>query len=102
MKNVPVAVSLSLGLIFSPLSEYLNRWRLKLSTAKTTATAFHLNNLDTYRQLDVVSNGASLPKNNNPVYLGVVLDLSLTYEYISKAPRAKSTSGMFFSAVTGS
>ena len=36
------------------LSEYLSRWRLKLSTAKTTTTAFHLNNRDTHRQLDVV------------------------------------------------
>ena len=29
------------------LSEYLSRWRLKLSTAKTTTTAFHLHNRDT-------------------------------------------------------
>ena len=32
------------------LSEYLNRCRLKLSTAKTTTTAFHLNNRDTHRK----------------------------------------------------
>ena len=62
------------------ISEYLSRWRLKLSTAKTTTTAFHLNNRDTHRQLDVVVNGAPLPNNNNPVYLGVTLDRSLTYK----------------------
>ena len=62
------------------LSEYLSRWRLKLSTAKTTTTAFHLNNRDIHRQLDVVVNGAPLPNNNNPVYLGVTLDRSLTYK----------------------
>ena len=62
------------------ISEYLSRWRLKLSTAKTTATAFHLNNRDTHRQLGVVVNGAPLPNNNNPVYLGVTLDRSLTYK----------------------
>ena len=61
------------------LSEYLSRWRLKLSTAKTTTTAFYLNNRDTYQQLDVVVNGAPLPNNNNPVYLGVILDRALTY-----------------------
>ena len=61
------------------LSEYLSRWRLKLSTAKTTTTAFHLNNRDTHRQLDVVVNGAPLSNNNNPVYLGVTLDRALTY-----------------------
>ena len=49
------------------LSEYLSRWRLKLSTAKTTTTAFHLNNRDTHRQLDVLVNGAPLPNSNNPV-----------------------------------
>ena len=38
------------------LSEYLSHWRLKLTTAKTTTTAFHLNNRDIYRQLDVVVN----------------------------------------------
>ena len=62
------------------LSEYLSRWRLKLSTAKTTTTAFHLNNRDTHRQLDVLVNGAPLPNSNNPVYLGVTLDRSLTYK----------------------
>ena len=58
------------------ISEYLSRWRLKLSTAKTTTTAFHLNNRDIHRQLDVVVN------NNNPVYLGVTLYRSLTYTHL--------------------
>ena len=71
------------------LSEYLSHWRLKLSTAKTTTTAFHLNNRDIHRQLDVVVNGAPLPNNKNPVYLGVTLDRSLTYKNISKASSAK-------------
>ena len=62
------------------LSEYLSRWSLKLSTDKTTATAFHLNNRDIHRQLDVVVNGTPLPNNNNPVYLGVTLDRSPTYK----------------------
>ena len=62
------------------LSEYLSRWCLKLSTAKATTTAFHLNNRDTHQQLDVVVNGAPLRNNNTPVYLGVTLDRSLTYK----------------------
>ena len=53
---------------------------LKLSTAKTTTTAFHLNNRDTHRQLDVLVKGAPLPNSNNLVYLGVTLDRSLTYK----------------------
>ena len=71
------------------LSEYLSHWRLKLSTTKTTTTAFHLNNKDIHRHIDVVVNGAPLPNNNNPVYLGVTLDRSLTYTIISKASSAK-------------
>ena len=61
------------------LSEYLSRWRLKLSTTNTTTTAFHLNNRDTRRQIGVVVNGAPLPNNNNPVYLSGTLDQALTY-----------------------
>ena len=64
-------------------------WRLKLRTAKTTTTAFHLNNRDTHRQLDVVVNGAPLPNNNNPVYLGVTLDRSLTYKKHLKSLQSK-------------
>ena len=57
------------------LSEYLSCWRLKLSTAKTTTTAFHLNSRDTHRQLDVVVNSAPLPNTNNPVYLVWLADV---------------------------
>ena len=72
------------------LSEYLSRWRLKLSTGKTTTTAFHLNNRDTHRQLDVVVNGAPLPNNDNPVYLGVTLGRSLKYKKTSRKPPEQS------------
>ena len=70
------------------LSEYLSRWRLNLSTAKTTTTALHLNHRDTHRQLDVLSlvNGAPLPNSNNPVYLGVTLDRLLTYKKTPRKP----------------
>ena len=44
---------------------------------------------DTHRQLDVVLNGAPLPNNNNPVYLGVTLDRSLTYRKHVESLRSK-------------
>ncbi len=81
------------------LSEYLSRWRLKLSTAKTTTTAFHLNSRQIHRELDVVVNGANLPNNNNQVYLGVTIDRSMAYKNTSKASSAKSKPGTVSSAV---
>ena len=73
------------------ISDYLKRWRLTLSTAKTTATAFHLNNRDTLRQLEISINGTTLPNNSNPVYLGVTLDRSLTYKRHIEHLRGKIT-----------
>ena len=43
------------------ITNYLQKWRLILSTAKTTSTAFHLNNRDSRRQLAVSVNGTMLP-----------------------------------------
>ena len=69
----------TLNQVMRSLSEYMGRLRLKLSTAKTTTTAFHLNIRDIHRQLDVVLNGAPLPNNNNPVYIGLTHDWAMTY-----------------------
>ena len=63
-------------------------WR-KLSTAKTTSTAFHLNNRDSQRQLAVSVNGTMLPNCEHPVYLGVTLDRTLTYKHHIEALRRK-------------
>ena len=57
------------------LSEYQNRWRLKLGTAKTTTTAFHINNKDAHRQLDVVVRTVLLYR--TITNLGVTLDRSV-------------------------
>ena len=74
------AVELTLNYDMQSLSYYLKRWRLKLSTAKIMTTTFHLNNRDAHRQLAVSANGVPIPNINNPLYLGVTLDSSLTYE----------------------
>ena len=61
-------------------AEYLSAWRLGLSTAKTTCTAFHLNNRESSRRLAVTINGATIPCIQTPTYLGVPLDRQLTFK----------------------
>ena len=39
------------------LSAYLQPWRLKLSNSKTVTGAFHLNNRELKRELNVYKNG---------------------------------------------
>ncbi len=61
------------------LHQYLEHWRLKLSMVKTTTTTFHLHNKDIQRHLHISVNSAAIPNNDHPVYLGVMLDHTLTY-----------------------
>ena len=42
-------------------SAYLQTWRLKLSNTKTVTAAFHLNNREAKRELDVYNDGNLLP-----------------------------------------
>jgi len=67
-----------LSLDMQRIAEYLSAWRLRLSTAKTTCTAFHLNNRESSRKLAVTVNG-TIPYTQNPAYLGVTLDRQLTF-----------------------
>ena len=61
------------------LSSYLQNWRLKLSKAKTVSAAFHLDNKEARRELNITVDGEPLPFCPEPKYLGVTLDRSLTY-----------------------
>ena len=71
------------------LSAYLQTWRLKLSNTKTVTVAFHLNNRDAKRELNVYNNGNLLPPCPVPMYLGVKLDRSLTFRHHLKALHKK-------------
>ena len=62
------------------IAEYLSAWRLRLSTGKTTCTAFHLNNRESSRKLAVTVNGTTIPCTENPTYVGVRLDRQLTFK----------------------
>ena len=74
------------------LSAYLQKWKLKLSTAKTVTTAFHLYNKEATRELKVAAKVRILPFTAEPTYLGVKLDRSLTYRRLLASLRKKLTS----------
>jgi len=74
------------------LGEYLQTWKLKLSTTKTVSAVFHLNNKEAKRELKVNFNNKALPFCSEPKYLGVTLDRSLTYRRHLESLRKKLTS----------
>ena len=71
------------------LSAYHQTWRLKLSHAKTVTVAFHLHNREPKREPKVKNNGKFLPFCSVPTYLGVKLDIALTYRHHLEALRKK-------------
>ena len=73
------------------ISTYLQTWRLQLSHTKTVTSAFHLNNREAKRELDVYNNGKRLPFCPVPIYLGVKLVRSLTFRHHLEALRKKLT-----------
>ena len=84
------AVEDTLSQNMTTLSAYLQTWRLKLSNTKTVTAAFHFNNREAKRELNVYNNGNLLPLCPVPTYLGVKLDKSLTFRHHLKALRKNS------------
>jgi len=74
-----LAVEGALSKDMATLGEYLQTWKLKLSTTKMVSAVFHFNNKEAKRGLKVNFNNETLPFCSNPKYLGVMLDRSLTY-----------------------
>jgi len=61
------------------VSEYLQIWKLKLSTTKTLPAVFHLNNKEGKRELNINHNSETLPFCSESKCLDVTLDRSVTY-----------------------
>jgi len=74
------------------LGEYLQTWKLKLSTTKTVSAVFHLNNKKAKRELKVNFNNETLPFCSELKYLGVTLDRSFTYRRHLESLHKKLTS----------
>ena len=53
------------------LSEYLQTWKLKLSTTRTVSAVFHLKSKEAKRELKVNLNNETLPFCSEPKYLAV-------------------------------
>jgi len=78
------------------ICEYLQIWKMELSTTKMVSAVFHLNNKDVKRELKVNHNNETLPFCSEPEYLGVTLDRSLTYRRHLESLRKKLTSRVAF------
>ena len=87
-----LAVEGALSKDMATLGEYLQTWKLKLSTMKTVLAVFHLNNKEAKRELKVNFNNETLPFCSKPKYLRVMLDRSLTYRRHLQSLRKKLTS----------
>ena len=61
------------------VGEYLQTWKLNLSTTKMVSTAFHRNHKEAKHELKVKYNNETLPFCSEPKYLGETLDRSLSY-----------------------
>ena len=53
--------------------------QLKLRMAKTTSTAYHLNNHGIHCHLNVFVKSVAMSNSDHPVYLSMMLDCELTY-----------------------
>jgi len=76
------------------VGEYLQTWKLSLSTTKMVLAVFHFNNKEAKRELKVNhnNNNKTLPFCSEPKYLGVTLNRSLTYRRHLESLRKKLTS----------
>ena len=73
------AVEGALSKDMATLGEYLQTWKLKLTTTKTVSAVLHLNNKEAKGELKVNFNNETLAFCSEPKYHGVTLDRSLTY-----------------------
>jgi len=84
------AVEGALSKDMATVGEYLQTWKLKLSTTITVLAVFHLNK-EAKHELNVNFNNETLPLCSEPKFLGVPLDRLLTYYRHLESLRKKLT-----------
>ena len=71
------------------IAEYCSMWRLQPSVTKTVSSVFHLNNFSASKELSVYRNGQRLKHDSHSVYLGVMINRSMTFHDHTKKMAAK-------------
>ena len=71
------------------LTEYYHQNCLNANPTKTQVCAFHLNNHQANQKLDIKWNGEQLTNDSFPVYLGVTLDRTLSFNEHTRKVKAK-------------
>ena len=74
------------------LVDYLWKWRLQLRIGKAVSAAYHLNNREAKRELDVFVDNKRLMFQQAPKYLGVRLDRMLNFKQHIEDVAGKVTS----------
>merc|ERR1712121_98109 len=72
------------------LTEYYHQNSLNANPAKTQVCAFHLNNHQAEYKLDISWNGEKLQNDKFPVYLGVTLVRTLSFNEHCKKVKGKT------------
>ena len=84
------------------LVDYLRKWRIQLGIGNTVSAAYHLNNREAKRELDVFVGNTPLVFQQAPKYLGVRLDQMLNFKQHLEEVLEKVTSRVLhFSRLTG-
>ena len=85
------------------MAENCSRWRLQPSVTKTVSSVFHLDNFSASKQLSFYLNEQRLKHDPHPVYLGVMMDRSLTFQDHTNKMTAKArTRNNFLNKLVGS
>ena len=76
------------------LVDYLRKWRLQHSIGKTVSAAYHLNNREAKRELDVFVDNKRLVFQQAPNHLGVRIDRMLNFKQHLEEVAGKVTAGV--------
>ena len=78
--------------VLTSLSEYYKKWYLKANPTKIQVCSFHLNNHQANKKLKIKWENTELENHPHPVYLGVTLDRTLSFnEHVNKLKKKVAT-----------